>query len=271
MNVTIIGCGWFGFPLAQRLLNVGYQVSGSKRASSSLGELKAAGINTFALDLSQNLTANEQLAIKPFLESDHLIVCIQPSLRKQSSTSYLTQLQKLMSLVEAKQYKKMILVSSSSVYPDIEGVMKEDDASVHSESSQVMLAAEDLFLNHNNGYILRFSGLIGPKRPPGRFFSGKFEIPAGDKVVNLVHLEDCIAAMVALLTADSASKVYNVCSPHHPSRSEFYTQATLHFGGIQPSFLSDGIRGKEVSGVKITNELDFSYQFNDLYLALDAC
>ncbi|WP_133406604.1 SDR family oxidoreductase [Parashewanella tropica] len=269
-KVTIIGCGWFGFPLAKHLLELGFQVSASKREASSLESLKDEGIKAFTLDLEQELTGTVE-TIAPFLQSEYLIVTVPPRLRRQTSSTFLSQLKKLMQIIDVEQYNKIVFTSSTSVYPDIDKIMVEEDATSHSESSETMLAAEDLFLKHNNGYVLRFSGLMGPQRPPGRFFAGKTQIPAGDKVVNLVHQTDCIQAMVSLLTADSASKVYNVCSPHHPSRSEFYTQATRELGVELPEFLNDGVHGKEVSGSKISCELGFSYQFDDLFVALKAC
>mgnify|MGYP003615968040 CR=1 FL=1 len=40
MKISILGCGWLGFPLAQKLIETGYEVKGSTTSESKLEALK---------------------------------------------------------------------------------------------------------------------------------------------------------------------------------------------------------------------------------------
>lgn len=50
-SVTIIGCGWLGFPLSLKLLAEGYVVYGTTTREEKLAELEAAGIRASVLKL----------------------------------------------------------------------------------------------------------------------------------------------------------------------------------------------------------------------------
>jgi len=43
------------------------------------------------------------------------------------------------------------------------------------------------------------SGLVGRERKAGRFFAGKRDVPEGNAPVNLVHLDDCMGVVEALI------------------------------------------------------------------------
>ena len=77
--------------------------------------------------------------------------------------------------------------------------------------------------------ILRLAGLVGPSRHPGRFFAGK-SAPDGQHVVNLVHLQDVVAAIELLLQAPKGGHIYNLCAPRHPARGLFYPQMARELG-----------------------------------------
>src|SRR5262245_34629588 len=53
MRALIIGCGYVGVPLGQRLLQLGHEVWGVRRTQESAAELAALGIKPFAADVSQ--------------------------------------------------------------------------------------------------------------------------------------------------------------------------------------------------------------------------
>ena len=43
-KISILGCGWLGFPLAKALLSKGLSVKGSTTSSEKLATLEKAGI-----------------------------------------------------------------------------------------------------------------------------------------------------------------------------------------------------------------------------------
>ena len=112
--------------------------------------------------------------------------------------------------------------------------------------------------------ILRLAGLVGPSRHPGRFFAGK-SAPDGQHGVNLVHLQDVIAAIELLLQAPKGGRIYNICAPKHPARGVFYPQMARELGLPVPVFSDnpENGSGKIVDGSRICNELGFEYQYPD--------
>lgn len=81
-KIAVVGCGWFGLPLARALQNEGYQVIGSKRHADEAQKLTREGIDCVALDLSESEvvgTAKETLT--PLLDADAMVINIPPALR----------------------------------------------------------------------------------------------------------------------------------------------------------------------------------------------
>ncbi|WP_051536807.1 hypothetical protein [Shewanella marina] len=194
----------------------------------------------------------------------------QPQTLVFQAEAYLNQLQTLIEQIDFSSFKRIIFISSTAVYADA-GVMTEQDAVNDSPKQQVLLQAEQLFLAYPQTVVLRFAGLIGPKRHPGRFFAGKQNISGANACVNLVHQADCIGAVKLLLTRPMVSQVYNLVAPMHPTKETFYTAACLHMGLAAPQFNETVVTDKQVDGSLITKELGFVYQFEDPLTMLDAC
>ena len=77
-SISILGCGWLGFPLAQSLVSEGFKVNGSTQTESKLTQLTEAGIHAFHLRLSPHEIQGD---IAHFLQSDILILNIPPGRR----------------------------------------------------------------------------------------------------------------------------------------------------------------------------------------------
>ena len=52
-KISILGCGWLGFPLAKALLEKGFSVNGSTTSTEKLLSLKNAGISPFLIELGE--------------------------------------------------------------------------------------------------------------------------------------------------------------------------------------------------------------------------
>ncbi|BAJ01637.1 SDR family oxidoreductase [Shewanella violacea] len=287
-TVSIVGCGWFGLPLAKLLVKQGYQVSGSKRDKEAANKLKKEGIQGFSLDLDHHkfngqcvetdklfqngveLTSELESEFKASLHTHALVINIPPSLRKQPN-GYLKRLVYLKSLMADHVYQRVIFISTSGVYPATGQSMTEGDAVAHSPSSNILLQAESLFLQDYPTCVLRFSGLMGPARHPGRFLAGKTGLPGADAPVNLVHLDDCIGAVSCLLSKEPLSPIYNLCASAHPGRSDFYSQAAKCLSLVAPTFGEEVQVAKIIDGSKITKELGFNYRHNSPLDMLDKC
>lgn len=287
-HIGIIACGWFGMPLATSLLAQGYRISGTKRTEEGLAQLHDAGIKAYRLDLDEDLDEHlgrqaDNQDFEGLFAADMLVINIPPGLRRGESR-YLAQLNKLKQLMGSRDYERIVFISTTGVYPASEQddtKLTEDKALAHSEMSDVLLQAEALFAGYPSARIVRFAGLVGPKRHPGRFFGGKTDISGANVAVNLVHLDDCIKAVSLILSSthlDAASAsglhrsaVYNLAAPIHPSRGEFYPAAALALGLGAPEFNQQKSPNKIINGQLICQELGFEYTYNDPMKMLSAC
>jgi len=296
-TVSIVGCGWFGSPLAKALVKEGYIVSGSKRSIEAAAALSLEGISGFSLDLDKHqfngvefdhvLGEEDCLTQDPCesepgldtptlnmlhqrLHTDAIIINIPPAIVK-SPGAYLQRLSFLKRLMAQHVYQRIIFVSTTGVYPSSEKPVTESDATPHSPSSEVLLAAEKLFSECANACIIRFSGLVGPGRHPGRFLAGKQHLPGRMAPVNLVHLDDCIGAVTCLLMGRPLSSIYNICANQHPTRETFYSTAAKDLSLKPPTFSDESQVGKCIDGTKIATELGFQYRYNDPLTMLCEC
>jgi nucleoside-diphosphate-sugar epimerase len=264
-HIAIIGCGWFGSPLARFLLQQGYRVSGTKRTVEGLAKLIEAGITPCFLDLNNPLMSEP---LQQLLSADVLVINIPPGLRR-GENQYLIQLNNLRMLMGEHSFERVIFISTTGVYPassldQLSVPLTEDKAEVHSDVSDILLQAEALFSSyHSPSTIVRFAGLVGPKRHPGHFFAGKTEVSGANVAVNLVHLDDCIHGVSAIIKAHNPGPIYNLAAPLHPNRSEFYPVAALHLGLVAPTFNDVKMPSKVIDGQLICTELGFVYQHED--------
>jgi nucleoside-diphosphate-sugar epimerase len=261
MTVSILGCGWYGLAFAKSLVNKWIKVKGSTTTAGKLSRLADDGIAPYQIDLSPG----NEIIDPDFFVCDVLWVCIPPRARAGQGAEYLNKLELLVPHITANNIKQLVLISSTGVYGDHNTEVTElDDPNPDSESGKILLAAEDL-LKAQKGFtttVIRFGGLFGPDRDPGRFFGGKQDIPNGDAPVNLIHLTDCIGVSNAILDTQAFGNTYNAVSPSHPTRAEFYTDAAEKSGLEQPKFISEKKNWKIVNSINVNNILQYEYKVN---------
>ncbi|WP_052678885.1 NAD-dependent epimerase/dehydratase family protein [Shewanella algae] len=271
-HIAVWGCGWFGLPLAKELLARGVKVCGSKRTEEGADLLRKEGMDAVTLNLAEP-------APLPSLPDgcDALVLNIPPGLRR-GANDYLSSLERLLPVIAASSIKRLLFISSSGVYPQSQGVVTEAtsvDAPADSYSGTLAMAEQKILALANESLkvtVIRFAGLVGPGRHPGRFLAGKTGLPGANAVVNLVHLDDCINACLQLLTAaNPAGTIYNLCAPCHPTRQEFYPLAAKALGLASPEFATESETGKWVDGSLICRELDFEYSYPEADSLIAAC
>ena len=255
-TVSILGCGWYGFALAQRLQKAGIKVKGSCTSSSKFVTLEEAGIKPYRIVFD----SSEQSYDPDFFQCDVLIVAIPPKRRLGEADKYVQKIEQVKNAIAVSGIKQVIFISSTSVYGDNNTTVDEDVVPVpDTESGRVILEAEHLLQDQSDFTvtILRFGGLIGPGRDPGRFFAGKKQIPNGLAPVNLVHLDDCLNVTIAILQKEAFDYTFNAVSSTHPTRSDFYTQAARLGGYEVPEFVEELNNWKIVNSRHLKSVLDY--------------
>ena len=261
-HVSILGCGWLGFPLAKSLVAKGFSVSGSTTSFEKISALENQGIQSFLIELFEEKINGD---IASFLqETDVLIVDIPPKLRSTSSENFVAKIETLLAQIEKSQVKKVIFISSISVYADDNSVITEETIpNPETESGKQLLQAEQL-LQQNQYFqttVIRFGGLIGTNRHPVFHLAGKQNLQNPKAPVNLIELQDCIGIIEAVISKNCFSETFNAVTPFHPSRKDYYTQKATAFGLPLPEFDdSKQSVGKTIISTKITTVLDYHFQ-----------
>lgn len=264
-KISILGCGWLGLPLAQKLTAANHFVKGSTTSESKMPVLKNAGIEAFIIALETNNVVGN---IAGFLDSEILIIDIPPKLRSQNSENFVAKIEMLVPSIEKSAVEKVLFVSSTSVYADDNSIVPETKIpNPDTESGRQLFEAEQL-LQQNIAFkttILRFGGLIGEDRHPIKHLSGKQNLENPEAPINLIHQTDCIGIILKIIETDSWNETFNAAAPFHPSRQKYYTQKAVDLGLDLPLFNQVTISvGKVIDSKKIQQLLGYAFKVPEL-------
>lgn len=265
-NISILGCGWLGLPLAEAFIESGFRVKGSTTREERLSVIEAAGAEGYVLKAYGGYWTGERL--NDFLQCDILLIAIPPGTKRNANSTHALEIARLMEHIKtySSAIKQVIYISSTSVYKNINAVVIESDTATPSNIDNQILFQAEKHVHESviaEKLILRLGGLTGYDRMLGRFFAGKQELAGGNEPVNLVHRDDVVACILFLLKKGIGEQVFNICSPQHPSRKDFYTRLCDRFNLPEPHF-SEVLKTdwKEVSTEKI-NQSGYKWLFPD--------
>ncbi len=256
-TVLIVGCGWVGKKLGEKLTNDGFTVYGTTRSSSNFSVLNEVGIKPVKLDLPAASASEIHLP-----EVDSVLISISPG-RGENRSEYPTVIGQL-SRVLAQRNTQVMMYSSTSAYGNATDEVTETDATPDRNSDNAIIAAEGELLEHiPEAVVLRLCGLYGEDRHPAKYMAGRTNIADGDAPVNLVHRDDVIQVTQKIISENIRGEIFNVCSGSHPSRAEIYTVIAERLGLEKPTFTNGGANGKTVSSKKLKDRLDLEFQHPD--------
>jgi nucleoside-diphosphate-sugar epimerase len=263
MTVSILGCGWFGLALAKSLLlQEGVLVKGSTTSESKLSQLANNKIVPYLIQINENVGEYDA----DFFNCDLLVVSIPPKIKTEAGAAFLQKINNIIVAVNQHQISDVIYISTTGVYGDLGIEVNEGSApQPDTANGQLLLQAEGLFQSQTDFKItvVRFGGLVGPGRHPGRFFAGKKDIANGKAPVNLIHQLDAVATVVAIIEGQHFGQVFNGCSPDHPSRADFYINAAKQGGFELPEFRDELNGWKIINSAKVKDILDYDFKVKD--------
>jgi nucleoside-diphosphate-sugar epimerase len=268
MKVSILGCGWIGFPLAKKLIEIGFEVKGSTTSENKLDLLKSNNIEPYLLELSETKVSE---CISDFLyNSDILIIDIPPGLRKitevTSEKTFVNKIKTLLPFIENSSINKVIFISSTSVYSEsylIPTVTEKSILYPDTESGKQLMEVENLLRNNSNFQttIIRFGGLIGEDRNIVKMLTGKTNVANPDAPINLIHQQDCIEIICEILKQNCWNETFNAVAPNHPTRKKYYTEKAKQLHLTAPLFNENETNfGKIVSSEKLENVLGYTFK-----------
>ncbi len=262
-GIGVLGCGWFGEPLAARYAEKGWRVHGTTTSPSKTQRLEQYGIRPFVLRLGAGMDAGTAAA---FLDVETLVVNVPPP-RPAVSGSYRALFAPLLPLLESSPVRFVVFVSSTGVYPNLNRVVREEDADAGASATAAeLLDAERLFLGslHPHVCVLRFGGLYGYDRHPAKYLAGRREPSAGGAPVNLIHRDDCIGVAEQAIALRPAGAVLSACADEHPTRRALYTHVAQTLGLEPPHFQQGGDASfKIVSNERLKRALGYRFKYSD--------
>ncbi len=265
-KVVIVGCGWLGQQLGVSLAKAGYQVYGSRQSEQALLQLPAE-IIPMKLQLPQPVLSSAQQQIW----RDAWVICaLPPSGKTRSQEDYLLLLRNVAQLANQAGVRGLIHCSSTGVYQGLAGEVSEKSVLADDAKSWFLHQAEQELQQVKLCVTLRLAGLIGPGRHPARFCSGRL-LQGADLPVNMVHAADIAAFIIQLLQQQPKTDCYNLCSPEHPTKQQFYTAATQSLSLPAPQFSPCQEAARMVCAAYSQSLPGFCYRFSSPVQALPYC
>ncbi|HAH54353.1 MAG TPA: NAD(P)-dependent oxidoreductase [Flavobacterium sp.] len=280
-QISILGCGWLGLPLAKALIENKFLVKGSTTSVAKLSVLENAGIIPFLIVLTpnsnfqsstNNLVEEEEKTenLTAFLENAKiLIIDIPPKLRGSEKENFVLKIKNIIPAIEKSTVENVIFISSTSVYGENNLLVTEETAlNPDTESGKQLMETEQLLQSNTNfkTTILRFGGLIGEDRHPVHFLAGRTHIENPNAPINLIHQEDCIGIIMAIIDQIqikcwNRNEDFNAVTPFHPSRKEYYTQKAIELNLALPEFnLENSTFGKTILSNKTATFLGYTFK-----------
>lgn len=264
-KVVIVGCGWLGQQLATTLAGAGYLIYGSRRTVKALASLPPE-VKPVLLDL----------AVTPFDESllsqlhQSTVICAISPGRSGADNQYLLSLTRLSQLMLQAGSKFCIHISSTGVYQGLNGKVNEQSAlNLENERVALLYQGEQLLRQSTDCLTLRLAGLIGHKRHPAFFTTGK-TLGGATGPVNIIHAADVCTAVQQLLPIQVPDTL-NLCCLQTVTKQDFYQAACNAKQLPPPVYTSQTVLAHQVDGSRICQRYGFQYRFQNALQAINYC
>lgn len=222
MRLLIAGSGFLGGKIAQLLTARGDTVVALRRSAQ---HTDASTAEQIACDL------NERPAELKERHFDAGIFCLAPGARgaaDEQERYHKTYILAQENFLRSADFPRYVYISSTAVYPDVEGEFTENMAVAHSARAAQLLKAEEIALAHANAVVLRLAGLYSAERP---IYGPTRSLFSDDRFVHFLHRDD--AARAVLHAIDTGlSGVYNVHDGHPLRRSEILKTHAVPVSGL---------------------------------------
>ncbi|KMQ68876.1 hypothetical protein ACM39_06220 [Chryseobacterium sp. FH2] len=245
-KIGIIGCGWLGNHIAERLSGQ-YEIFTTTTSESKIEELTSKRYHPTLVDFPSEYLSETMKEWEVASQLDAVIITVPFSGVKGAEIPLQEKAKNLLAFVG--NYKgQMFFMSSTGVYPDIEKDFTEDEQSADDVLSEAVIKAQFPQVN-----ILRLAGLMGDQR-----LLKNYHISNLDLLVNHIHYADICSVVEKMLKNQSQSKVYNVVAPIHPNKEEVINaQKDLPYSGERTTI------GRTISPSKLISELNFEFEYPD--------
>jgi nucleoside-diphosphate-sugar epimerase len=244
-KLGIIGCGWLGNHIAERLSNR-YQIFATTTTEAKVEEFKSKGYQATLVSFPNELDP-EMKEWEAGNELDAIMISVPFSGIRGAQIPMNDKRENLLNFL-GDFTGQLFLISSTGVYSQEDKEFTEDDQPAKDVESESFILEK--FPQTN---VLRLAGLMGGER-----LLKNYNISGLDQLVNHIHYADIASVIEKMLNNQSESKVYNVVAPIHPNKEEVINaQKKLSYDGERTTV------GRTISPEKLIEELDFEFQYPD--------
>lgn len=264
-QLSILGCGWLGLPLAKSFVDQGWSVKGSTTSTDKMIALEEAGITPYIVELLGSEISGK---VQDFFHGSDILIINIPPQAKTSEKPFVEKMKLLMPEIQRSTITKVLFVSSTSVYSDNNLIVTEATKRVATTESGKQLIDTENYLQSINSIqttILRFGGLIGAGRNPAKYLAGRQDVENPEAAVNLIDQADCIGIIHAIIAKEAWGTNFNASVPDHPIRKDYYSKKAVE-SNLEPATFdySKPSVGKVISSEKIVKELDYHFKTTKL-------
>lgn len=253
-DCAILGMGYLGRALAEKLFEEGGRVSAVKKTLTS-DDINLP-VDVHIADLNDK--AVFQTAFGQAWADKPVWICLLPP---SSLEHYAAVLKQWLALAVQYSVGHVVYSSSTGIYGNrVRACDEHSPPDPQTESARKVLEAEQVFLNSGipNIDILRFGGLYSADRHPLNNLLKRNGIKGAEQPVNIVHKDFAVAALLHAACSPSGVRIRNIIEPRHPLKQDFYRQEAVKLGLPEPDF-----DGADQSGGKTVDTVygDFAHLF----------
>jgi nucleoside-diphosphate-sugar epimerase len=239
MIKLIFGCGYLGERVGRRWLDAGHTVWVTTRHAESVPRLEQLGFRPVVCDILNPHTLHD------FPDADGVLYAIAPDRRAGDDPRqvYVNGLSNVLARLRSGTCRRFVYVSSTSVYGQRDGSWVDENSPTEPglDSGRMILQAEEQLWARPDlrPVILRFGGIYGPGRMIRVEGLARGEPITGepDRWLNLIHVEDGVAAVLAAEDRGTPGEIYNVCDGTPVLRRGFYGYLTELLHAPEPRFV----------------------------------
>jgi nucleoside-diphosphate-sugar epimerase len=239
MTKLIVGCGYLGRRVAKQWLEAGQAVAGVIRSPARAEELKQQGSEGVVADITRPATLHGL----PEAETVLFAVGYDAASGRSRRDYYVNGLQAVIKAISPK-VERFILISSTAVYGQDKGEWVDEDSPCLpiTEGGLAFLEAENALAASQFGrcaVTLRLAGLYGPGRLLRRtkdLLAGNPIVAVKERYLNLIHVEDAAAIVIAAETHAKPPRTYIIADGHPVKYCDYITHLAKLLNVANPQF-----------------------------------
>lgn len=251
MNIGILGYGWLGSAVGAHFLAKSEHIFATLRQEKQMHEIDSNVVCSL-LDLDE-----PHSDFPHFFETLDVLLIAIPFSKSRNIDHVQENLRQVIKLLPVAC--SIILCSTIGVYKKQHEAIITEDSPLNSDKPDLVI--EDLIKSlRPDSVILRLAGLIGKNRNPVVQLSQKSINDGGKSKVNLVHQNDIVKIIDRIVEQKISGHTFNVCSPEHPNRSDYYSKMALEFQVATPHFTEENSQNSIVDSSRLAQLLNFSFE-----------